>query len=110
MSAVKRLVQFFAIPESPELVQAQARAFSRQVPLMYGILLVNSLVLAATHTAAPDLLRLYVPGLLTLACIIRVGMWWRSRDAGISDAQARQLLRARYGSPASSASAFQPGH
>ena len=93
MSAIARLVQFFAVPEKPELVQAQARAFSRQVPLMYGILLVNSLVLAATHTTAPDLLRIYVPGLLTLACLVRIAMWWRSRDAGISDAKARRLLR-----------------
>lgn len=93
MSAAARLVQFFAVPEDPELVQAQARAFSRQVPLMYGILLVNSLVLAATHTTAPDLLRIYVPGLLALACMLRIAMWWRSRDAGISDAKARRLLR-----------------
>lgn len=93
MSVVKRLLRFFAVPENPELVQAQARAFSRQVPLMYGILLVNSLVLSATHSSAPDLLRIYVPGLLTMACIIRVAMWWRSRDAGLSDAKARRLLR-----------------
>ncbi|MGB3336829.1 MAG: EAL domain-containing protein [Devosia sp.] len=83
---------FFAVPENPELAQAQARAFSRQVPLMYGILLVNSLVLAATHNTAPDLLRIYVPGLLTLACVVRIALWWRSRDAGISDAKARRLL------------------
>lgn len=93
MSVVRRLLRFFAVPENPDLVQAQARAFSRQVPLMYGILLVNSLVLAVTHTSAPDLLRIYVPGLLAMACIVRVAMWWRSRDKGLSDAKARRLLR-----------------
>ena len=46
MSAVKRIVQFFAVPNDPELVQAQALAFSRQVPLMYGIVLINALGLA----------------------------------------------------------------
>lgn len=92
MSAVKRLVQYFAVPDDPDLVQAQARAFSRQVPLMYGMLLVNSVVLAATHPDAPDLLRLYIPGLLAAICAARILMWWRSRDAGISDAKARRLL------------------
>jgi predicted signal transduction protein with EAL and GGDEF domain len=29
MSAVKRLVQYFAVPDNPELVQAQALAFSQ---------------------------------------------------------------------------------
>ena len=92
MSAVKRLVQFFAVPEDPDLVQAQARAFSRQVPLMYGMLLVNSIVLAATHSDAPDVLRLYVPGVLAAICVARITMWWRSRDAGISVEKARWLL------------------
>jgi predicted signal transduction protein with EAL and GGDEF domain len=47
MSGLKTIKQFFAVPDDPHLVQAQARAFTRQVPLMYDILLVNSLVLAA---------------------------------------------------------------
>jgi diguanylate cyclase (GGDEF)-like protein len=87
------LVQYFAVPDNPELVQAQALAFSRQVPLMYGILLVNSLALAATHADAPDLLRLYIPGLLTLVCVARIIIWWRSHNEHITYAKARRLLR-----------------
>jgi diguanylate cyclase (GGDEF)-like protein len=92
MSAIKRLVQFFAVPDDPDLVQAQARAFSRQVPLMYAMLLVNSVVLAGTHPGAPDLLRLYIPGLLATICVARIFMWWRSRDTGMTDAEAKRLL------------------
>jgi diguanylate cyclase (GGDEF)-like protein len=92
MSAVKRLVQFFAVPDNPDLVQAQARAFSRQVPLMYGMLLVNSLVLAATHPGAPDVLRFYIPGLLAAICLVRIVMWWRSRGGDITYAKAKRLL------------------
>lgn len=92
MSAIKRLVQFFAVPDDPALVQAQAEAFRRQVPLMYGMLLVNSLVLAGTHPTAPDMLRIYIPGLLALACAVRIAMWWRSRGDGITEAKARRLL------------------
>lgn len=92
MSALMTIKRFFAVPDDPDLVQAQARAFSRQVPLMYGILLVNSLVLAATHTEAPELLRLVVPGLLALVCFIRIAMWLRTRGRPISHEKARRLL------------------
>ena len=92
MSALMTIKRFFAVPDDPDLVQAQARAFSRQVPLMYGILLVNSLVLAATHTEAPELLRLVVPGLLALVCFIRITMWLRTRGRPISHEKARRLL------------------
>lgn len=93
MSAVARLVQFFAVPDDPDLVQAQARAFSRQVPLLYGILLVNSLVLAATHKTAPDLLRIYVPAALTLICAGRLIMWWRTRNSVMTYRRARRMLK-----------------
>ncbi|MHA6729872.1 putative bifunctional diguanylate cyclase/phosphodiesterase [Devosia sp. A369] len=93
MSAVKRLVQFFAVPDNPALVQAQARAFSRQVPLMYAILLLNSVVLAGNYPQAPDLLRLYVPGFLALLCLLRILRWWRMRLRDLSYQEARRLLR-----------------
>lgn len=92
MVRLKTIAQLYALPEDPELVQAQARAFSRQVPLMYGILLINSLVLAATHDTAPDLLRLYVPLLLTIICTLRISIWLRTRGKPISDARARKML------------------
>lgn len=92
MSGLATIRQFLAVPADPQLVQAQARAFTRQVPLMYGILLVNSLVLAATHDTAPALLRIYVPGLLTLACLIRVASWWRRREQEIPAEKARRVL------------------
>ncbi|WP_332689431.1 putative bifunctional diguanylate cyclase/phosphodiesterase [Devosia sp.] len=92
MSGLETIKRFFAVPDDPDLVQAQARAFSRQVPLMYGILLVNSLVLAATHSYAPNLLRLFVPGALALVCVIRIVMWLRARDRPISHEKARRIL------------------
>ena len=93
MAWLKTLARFLAVSDDANLVQAQARAFTRQVPLMYGILLVNSVTLAATHDTAPDLLRLYVPGLLTLACLARILMWWNTRGQAISHEKARRLLR-----------------
>lgn len=92
MPALEAIRRFFAVPDDPDLVQAQARAFSRQVPLMYGILLVNSVVLAATHSEAPDLLQMFVPGLLSLFCIFRILTWLRTRNRPISHEKARRLL------------------
>lgn len=92
MSGLNAIAKFFALPDDPDLVQAQARAFTRQVPLMYCILLVNSLALAATHDTAPALLRIYVPALLTLACMSRLVMWWRTRKREMTAERARKLL------------------
>jgi diguanylate cyclase (GGDEF)-like protein len=93
MSALKMIQRFLAVPDDPALVLAQARAFSRQVPLMYGIVLVNALALATTQARAPDLLRLYIPALLSVVCVVRIAMWLRSRHRPISHEQARRLLR-----------------
>lgn len=87
------IVRFFAVPDDPELVQAQARALTRQVPLMYILLLTNTLILATTHTSAPDVLRFYVPLALAAFCLARLQMWWRGRTRVLSHVQARRLLR-----------------
>ena len=92
MSLVQRVIHFFAVPKDAALVRAQAQAYTRQVPVMYCILLVNTLVLAATHGSAPDLLRLYIPGLLTVASLARLLLWWRNRHHVITESQARGML------------------
>lgn len=93
MLALDSIKRLFAIPEDPELVMAQARALSRQVPLMYAMLLVNTVMLASTHIGiAPDLLTIYLPIVLVLASVVRIVSWWRSR-ARVSDvAQARRSI------------------
>ena len=92
MSAINRLLRFFTVPDEPDLVQAQARAFSRQVPLMYAILLINSVGLAITHPEAPPLLRLYIPAILALVCVLRIAHWWRMRRRVLPYPEARRML------------------
>jgi predicted signal transduction protein with EAL and GGDEF domain len=47
------LLTVFAVPiDNPELARSQIRAFSKQIPLLYAILMVNALWLAATHERA----------------------------------------------------------
>jgi diguanylate cyclase (GGDEF)-like protein len=94
MSAVRSVLRFFAIPDDPELVLAQARALSRQIPLLYAMLLANSFILAATHLgSAPAFLTAYVPALLAFISIARLIFWWRSRDVIRSVDKARRSLK-----------------
>lgn len=66
--------------DNPKLLQAQYRVLSRQIPLLYFILLVNSWALAWTHySMAPLWMSLGVPSLLTLVCGWR-SVVWRGRQ------------------------------
>ncbi|RML40698.1 GGDEF domain-containing protein, partial [Pseudomonas syringae pv. maculicola] len=62
--------------DNPRLLEAQYVALSRQLPLMYFVLLVNTWALAFTHReTAPVWLTLLVPVLLTVICGIRARKW-----------------------------------
>jgi diguanylate cyclase (GGDEF)-like protein len=55
---------------------AQYAALSRQVPVLYLLLLVNAGALAFTHYGtAPFMLSVLVPGLLCGVCLIRLVLW-----------------------------------
>lgn len=79
-------------PIDLELMQAQARAFIRQAPLLYAMLIINSGLLMITQGSAPPLLRYGIPGLLIIGCLVRLGMWWTKRHRELSPEQARTLL------------------
>ena len=78
-SVLRHLVRLLIVPaHHPSLLKAQYVALSRQLPLMYFVLLVNSWALAVTHiAAAPYWLTLLVPTLLTVVCGLRAINWWR---------------------------------
>jgi len=83
-----------APPGSSELAQSQARSFTRQVPIMYVVILINTLILSATHLQdAPALLTLYIPLALTAFCMARLVMWRSKRERTFTDGEARSLLR-----------------
>ena len=79
---ILKIRDFMSVPrDNPELLKAQYRAFSRQLPLMYFILLTNTWALAVSHYAdAPVWLTVSIPALFTVLCGIRVAGWWRSRS------------------------------
>ncbi len=80
--ARRRFRDFMSVQrDNPELLKAQYRAFTRQMPMMYFILLTSSWALAMTHMKlAPPWLTVGVPTLLTFGCLLRVFFWYRTRN------------------------------
>ena len=78
------------------LSRSQFDAFSRQLPLLYLILVVNSVAVAITHAAvAPRWLAVYVPVVMCSACAIRLVVWVRRRKhlASLTDAEVAARLK-----------------
>ena len=93
MLSAKEIARFFAVPDDQDLVQAQAGALTRQVPLLYSMLLANTLILALTHLhSAPALLTAYIPAVLSVLSIARVAFWYRNRDRVLDPIKARRML------------------
>ncbi len=85
---------FKLIAPEANLLRAQVQAFSRQVPLMYALVLVNTIALAATHwNSAPRSLTVAFPGLLALISLGRLGLWRRARGQAIDETRGRRMLR-----------------
>jgi diguanylate cyclase (GGDEF)-like protein len=80
--------------DNPELVQAKLAAFTKQVPLMYALVISSTLALAVTHLgSAPAVLTVYIPAVLDLVCVVRMIMWLRTRHQVWSHEQALAKLR-----------------
>jgi len=90
----ERIRAFMSIPAgNPELLKAQYRAFSRQLPMMYLILMTSTWAVAATHMAyAPYWLTIGMPMAMTVFSGYRVAHWWRSRRIAPTPEIAAQAL------------------
>lgn len=89
------LAPFRVNTNNPALLQAQMKAFSKQVPLLYFILSVNALTLALTfYGKAPSTLIVMFPAFLTGVCVLRVVIWLRSSSRPMSD---KETIRRLYG-------------
>ncbi|MDE2445890.1 MAG: EAL domain-containing protein [Alphaproteobacteria bacterium] len=90
-----KISNFFAVPtHNPELVQAQMRAFSKQMPLLYFILLFNIGFVSMTHFAvAPTWLTLSLPGIFAIFAISRLTIWWRTQFANFTPEQSAKRLK-----------------
>jgi diguanylate cyclase (GGDEF)-like protein len=91
LQALKRLL---TVPnDNPELTLAQFKAFSKQVPLLYFILLTNMLSLAGTHqSSAPAWLVKVVPAFFAVVFIGRGIGWIRESRKTVDAAYAYKRL------------------
>lgn len=78
---IYRLSELFRLPrENPELIRAQLTAYARQIPMMYALVIANTMALASVfHGTAPRLLTFALPATLSAICLCRVVLWRRSR-------------------------------
>jgi diguanylate cyclase (GGDEF)-like protein len=78
------------------LLRSQFEAFTRQLPLLYTILIVNSAAVSLTHlSCAPAWLARDVPLALCTLCALRMIVWIRrgASPAALSDADVARRLR-----------------
>jgi diguanylate cyclase (GGDEF)-like protein len=89
-----KITNFFAVPtHCPELVQAQMRAYSKQIPLLYFILLINIGFVSMTHFAfVPIWLSLTFPVIFAVFAIMRLVGWWKMRFTVFSPEQSAKRL------------------
>jgi diguanylate cyclase (GGDEF)-like protein len=112
VSLFAEVKNLFRIPsDKPELVQAQVKAFSRQIPLLYAILLANMAFVSATHfDRAPKWMVLYAPVVFATLAVFRIGQWWRRRKHHLSAEAALKKLRSTIVLSADYGDAYQQGH
>ncbi|WP_128927041.1 putative bifunctional diguanylate cyclase/phosphodiesterase [Bradyrhizobium guangxiense] len=89
-------IRLFRVPaDNPDLMRAQFDAFSKQVPLLYFILMSNTIAVAYTYVnVAPDWLTMIVPSVLTVLAGLRTYWWLHQRHLVRSDADVLRNLRA----------------
>ena len=95
LTAKQKFQNFMSVrSDNPDLLKAQYRAFTRQMPMMYFILLSSTWALAITHMQlAPFWLTIGVPSLFTLGCTLRVAFWWKTRGIDPKPKMAHAALQ-----------------
>ncbi len=91
----KLLGLFRVDTDNPDLLRAQVAAFSRQMPLLYFILMVNASALSYTHYAvAPLYMTVLIPAPLMVLSIVRALWWYRVVPERMTDRQLGDCLKA----------------
>ncbi|WP_441237650.1 putative bifunctional diguanylate cyclase/phosphodiesterase [Bradyrhizobium sp. 930_D9_N1_4] len=94
-SRLAAVTGLFRVPaDNPELMRAQFDAFSKQIPLLYFILITNTIAVAYTYVPlAPASLSMIVPGALIAVTGFRTFWWLRQRHVVRNDADIARNLR-----------------
>ncbi len=89
------LKKILTVPSGDDdLTLAQYQANTRQLPMMYVLLLVNTWALMASFWhAAPDVLVLYIPAGLTALAVLRLVYWHKKSRDRVEPADALKSLQ-----------------
>jgi len=91
---MRRMLRFLALSDEPEVILAQHREITRQIPLLYSLVIVNTAAVAFTHRMiAPPFLAYVMPAALCALSLSRMVRWLRPRKEPISVAFARAQLK-----------------
>lgn len=94
---MRRVVALFRLDaDDPELARAQFRSFSRQMPLLYIILVFNATAIMADYFRPDHLFQTLVAPLFICTIALVRGYWWWRQDGGdaLSDHEiARHIKR-----------------
>jgi diguanylate cyclase (GGDEF)-like protein len=87
--------ELFRIPtDNPALMRSQFEAYTKKIPLLYSIIVINTISVAFTfHSVAPIWLTVVWPFILTLACLARIWKWTKWRGRAVSEAVVFQQLK-----------------
>lgn len=91
---LRRLLRFLALSDEPEVILAQYREITRQIPLLYSLLIVNTAAVAFTHRQfAPALLSQVMPAGLCAVSLFRMAKWLLPRKEPLDFIAARAQLK-----------------
>jgi diguanylate cyclase (GGDEF)-like protein len=94
MGPIQRISRALALSDEPEIILAQYREITRQVPLLYSLLIVNTAAVAFTHRQfAPPVLTYVMPAGLCIVSLLRILQWRLPRKAPLDVAAARVQLK-----------------
>ncbi|MBL1421959.1 MAG: EAL domain-containing protein [Alphaproteobacteria bacterium] len=94
MLGIQKILDIFKVDENEvELNRERFSALVKQIPLMYGILLVNMITLVYPHVgSAPDYLTIYIPAVLSIIFIMRAVGYLRTTLTEVSDQEIVKKL------------------
>ena len=94
MGPIRRLSQLLALSDEPEVILAQYRDLTRQIPLLYSLLIVNTAAVAFTHRHfAPPFLTYVMPAGLCAVSLFRMVKWVFHRKGEVDVHAARAQLK-----------------
>lgn len=96
IKATRSVQCFFVLSnDDPDLIKSQFAAFTKQLPVLYLVLIANVVLTCITHFhSAPLWMSAWAPGFLCSLALMRMISWIYRRGQEITVAEATQRLRA----------------